>query len=89
MSTMQRLALMMRPGSCQFLAALGALSIVSCSGMRETARSPVYTREILLTSEAGDKLANMENVPFQAGAAFQSAFARSRKMMLEGLPTGV
>jgi glucosylceramidase len=48
---------------------LSALVTTSCSKLWETGPSPASTHEILLTSEAGEKLAAMDNVPFQAGVA--------------------
>lgn len=51
------------------LVILGALVLGSCAGTEEPAGGPTRTREILLTSEAGDKLALMDNVTFRAGRA--------------------
>ncbi len=46
-----------------------ALPLASCTNADHADRSPIATSEILLTSEQGDKLARLENVPFEPGRA--------------------
>jgi glucosylceramidase len=54
---------------CLFLMVLGAFLIGSCGEVRQSTPRPDNTSEILVTSEAGDKLASVENVSFSPGSA--------------------
>jgi hypothetical protein len=87
---MRQLVMMNSSRSCQFLVALGVFSLASCAGMRPTVLSPISTREILLTLEAGKKLASMENVPFETGAAAGiviTVHPDSMKQTIDGIGT--
>jgi glucosylceramidase len=69
---------------------LGLVLLGSCTGRNESGRTLATTSEILVTSEAGDKLAPMANVAFQEGRATGTVitiYPDSTKQTIDGIGT--
>ena len=77
-----------RPRRLLVLSILSLFVLGAGTGGEDAAEAPTATSEILVTSEAGDKLAPMENVTFQQGRASGtviSVFPDSTKQTIDGI----